>query len=207
MSAGGSAGSAGADAAAPRVGMIWAQTVDGVIGAEGGMPWHLPEDLRHFRRTTAGAPVIMGRRTWESLPEAFRPLPGRRNVVITSSHERAAEIVRAGAESAASLPDALELLSDMPQSEVQEADVWIMGGGSLYAEAVDTDAATLAVVTVIDLTASGDTRAPQLPAGRWSLESVEPASGWLTAESGVGYRIERHRRHPGCGSGCASSGS
>lgn len=181
----------------PRIGMIWAQTVDGVIGAEGGMPWHLPEDLRHFRRTTAAAPLIMGRKTWESLPARFRPLPGRRNVVITSSDDRAAEITGAGAEPVSSLPAGLDLLSGTLRSEAGEADLWIMGGGSVYARAVAEDLAELAVVTVIDLPEPGDTLAPTLPKDRWALESVQPASGWWHAESGVRYRIEHHRR---CGS-------
>ncbi|MDO5492665.1 MAG: dihydrofolate reductase [Nesterenkonia sp.] len=172
--------------------MIWAQTVDRVIGAEGGMPWHLPEDLRHFRRTTAGAPLIMGRRTWESLPARFRPLPGRRNVVVTSSSDYAATIVEAGAETASSLDAALDLLSETPRSETGEADVWIMGGGAIYAEAVAEELAELAVVTVIDLTEPGDTLAPELPEDRWHLASSDPTSGWHTAESGVRYRIEHH---------------
>ncbi|MDO4796212.1 MAG: dihydrofolate reductase, partial [Brachymonas sp.] len=63
--------------------LIYAQARGRVIGRDGRMPWHLPEDLAHFKRTTLGQPVIMGRKTWESLPAAFRPLPGRRNIVIT----------------------------------------------------------------------------------------------------------------------------
>ncbi|MDH5151157.1 dihydrofolate reductase, partial [Kocuria palustris] len=72
---------------APRLSAIWAQTPDGVMGRDGGMPWHLPEDLAHFKATTQGHPVLMGRRTWESFPERFRPLPGRTNVVVTSRPE------------------------------------------------------------------------------------------------------------------------
>ena len=65
------------------LGVVWAQTSTGVIGKDGGMPWKLPEDLRHFSRLTSGHPVIMGRKTWESFPDKFRPLPGRTNLVIT----------------------------------------------------------------------------------------------------------------------------
>ncbi|HET8896891.1 MAG TPA: dihydrofolate reductase, partial [Protaetiibacter sp.] len=68
---------------APRIGLIWAEAHHAVIGAGGAMPWHLPEDLAHFKELTTGHPVIMGRRTWQSLPDRFRPLPGRRNVVVT----------------------------------------------------------------------------------------------------------------------------
>ena len=74
------------------VGMIWAEAAEGVIGHEGGMPWHLPEDFQHLKTMTAGCPIIMGRRTWESLPSSVRPLPGRRNMVITGDASRAAEI-------------------------------------------------------------------------------------------------------------------
>ena len=88
-----------------RLGLIWAQARGGVIGKDGGMPWHVPEDLAHFREVTTGAPVIMGRRTWESFPSRFRPLPGRRNIVVTHSDSWANE----GAERAPSLDAALEL--------------------------------------------------------------------------------------------------
>ena len=66
-----------------KLALIAAVARNGVIGRADAIPWRLPEDLRHFRRTTLGCPVIMGRRTWDSLPPAFRPLPGRRNLVVT----------------------------------------------------------------------------------------------------------------------------
>lgn len=69
----------------PRLGAIWAQTIDGVIGRNGTMPWHVPEDLKHFQEVTTGKPVIMGRRTWESLPDAYKPLPGRTNIIVSRS--------------------------------------------------------------------------------------------------------------------------
>ena len=65
------------------VGLVWAQTSGGVIGKDGDMPWNLPEDLKHFNRLTMGHPVVMGRKTWLSFPDKFRPLPGRTNIVIT----------------------------------------------------------------------------------------------------------------------------
>ena len=86
------------------LGLVWAEAQGGVIGAEGGMPWHVPEDMAHFRRVTGTADVVMGRRTWESLPPRFRPLPGRRNIVVTRDAEWTAE----GAERAGSLGDALD---------------------------------------------------------------------------------------------------
>ena len=71
-----------------RLGAIWAQTDAGIIGRDGDMPWYAPEDLAHFKKVTLGAPVIMGRRTWESFPPRFRPLPGRTNIVISRSVPR-----------------------------------------------------------------------------------------------------------------------
>ncbi|MDN6169488.1 MAG: dihydrofolate reductase [Micrococcaceae bacterium] len=83
--------------AGPRIGMIWAQTVDGVIGQGGTMPWHLPEDMKHFKHTTLGHPVIMGRRTWASIPAKFRPFAGRTTIVLTSEDRTAAEATEAPA--------------------------------------------------------------------------------------------------------------
>lgn len=74
-----------------RLGAIWTQTDAGIIGRDGDMPWYAPEDLAHFKKVTLGAPVIMGRRTWESLPPRFRPLPGRTNIVISRSVTEAEE--------------------------------------------------------------------------------------------------------------------
>lgn len=66
-----------------RLHLILARAANGVIGNNNALPWHLPEDLAHFKRLTSGCPVIMGRKTWDSLPARFRPLPGRRNIVVT----------------------------------------------------------------------------------------------------------------------------
>lgn len=110
--------------ALPRINMIYARAANGVIGKDNAMPWHLPEDLAHFKRLTQGWPVIMGRKTWDSLPARFRPLPGRTNVVITRQPDWQA----AGALPAASLADALALCA-------QSDEVWIMGGAQIYAQA------------------------------------------------------------------------
>ena len=85
------------------VGLIWAEAAGGVIGAEGGMPWHVPEDMAHFKEITLGAPVVMGRKTWDSLPERFRPLEGRENIVITRQQDWTAE----GARRAATVAEAV----------------------------------------------------------------------------------------------------
>ena len=157
--------------------MIWAEARGGAIGRAGTMPWHLPEDLAHFKRTTLGDPVIMGRRTWESLPERFRPLPGRENTVVT----RDPEFVASGATVAASLDAALAAVSGRR--------AWVMGGGELYRAAMPH--ATELVVTRIELDVpDADTFAPEI-GPEWRLaDPGEP----LTAASGLVYRFERFLR-------------
>lgn len=157
-----------------RIGLIWAEAAGGVIGADGGMPWHVPEDLAHFKAVTLGAPVIMGRRTWESFPERFRPLPGRRNIVVTRSADWDAD----GAERAGSLDEALALAAD--------ADVaWVIGGGGIFREAIG--GADVLEVTELDLQVDGDTHAPERSG--WAPVAVEPPEGWHTSRSGIRYRF------------------
>ncbi|BDZ66072.1 dihydrofolate reductase [Agromyces mangrovi Wang et al. 2018] len=166
---------------APSIGLIWAEARGGVIGRDGVMPWHLPEDLAHFRDVTRGAPVVMGRRTWESLPPRFRPLPGRRNIVV--SREAAAAFD--GAEHAASVPGALALAaapSPMPPDRI-----WIIGGAELYRQTIAL--ADRLEVTRIDADIDGDTRAPAI-GPHWRLAASDPASGWHTAASGLRYRFD-----------------
>lgn len=169
--------------ATERIGMIYARTTDGVIGASGSMPWSVPEDLAHFKRTTNGHPVIMGRKTWESFPEKFRPLPGRTNIVITRNEAAAKDLAAAGATIASSPEEALAAARAADGSD----EIWIIGGGEIYAAMVG--AADLAVITVINSQAQGDTRAPELDS-TWKSTMVEPANGWLTSSSAQEYRIE-----------------
>ena len=133
----------------PQVGLIWAQARGGVIGKDGVMPWHLPEDLAHFKRTTLSHPVIMGRRTWDSVPPRFRPLPERRNIVVT----RQDDWHEIGAERASSLREALQKCEDAPQ-------VWVIGGAQIYAQAMPL--ADELVVTEIDADFDGDAFAPAI---------------------------------------------
>jgi len=156
------------------VGMVWARSVDGVIGAEGGMPWHVPEDLAHFKQVTGSSTVVMGRRTWESLPERFRPLPGRRNVVLTRDTAWTAE----GAVVVHDLATALD--TDEP--------VWVIGGGQVYAAALPF--ADRVAETVIDTDVQGDTVAPQLDAG-WAVADDGP---WQQSRTGLRYRFVEWRR-------------
>jgi dihydrofolate reductase len=143
--------------AGPRINIIFARARNGVIGKDGHMPWHLPEDLAHFKATTGLAPVLMGRKTWESLPPRFRPLPGRRNIVIT----RQADWQPTGAETAPSLAAAIALCESAPE-------LWVIGGGEIYAQAMPL--AQVAVVTELDRDYEGDTFAPTLDA-HWQQRS------------------------------------
>jgi dihydrofolate reductase len=132
-----------------KVGLIYARAANGVIGKAGVLPWHLPEDLAHFKRVTMGAPVIMGRKTWESLPPRFRPLPGRRNVVVT----RNAGWNSPGGERVSSLQDALALIAGEPH-------VWVIGGAEIFAQALPL--AHVIEVTEIERDFDGDVYAPAL---------------------------------------------
>lgn len=160
--------------------MVWAEARGGAIGRDGDMPWHLPEDLAHFKRVTLGAPVIMGRRTWESLPERFRPLPGRANIVVTSDTAYIAD----GATLVASLGEAIA------EAEALGSETaWVMGGGQMYRAAISR--ATDLVVTRIDLDIEGaDTFAPEIGPEWVCSDAGEP----LTAASGLNYRFERFER-------------
>lgn len=133
----------------PRIHLIFARAANGVIGKDNAMPWHLPEDMARFRRLTQGCPVIMGRKTWDSLPAKFRPLPGRTNIVIT----RQPDWHEAGATRAASLEDAIALCGDAPEA-------WVMGGAQIYTQAEPL--ADRIEVTAIGQDFEGDAFAPVL---------------------------------------------
>ena len=169
------------------IGLVWAQTGSGVIGKGGTMPWHVPEDLRHFSRLTTGHPVIMGRKTWESFPAKYRPLPGRTNIVVTRQHDWADSPEARGAVVVSSLDAALLESQFAPGGQ----NVWIIGGGEIYRQSVDI--ANVAVITVIDSDTDGDTFAPEFGEA-WNLEATEPAEGWLTSKNGTNYRIATWRR-------------
>lgn len=166
----------------PIVGMIWAQTKTGVIGANGGMPWRLPEDMAHFKRVTTGHPVVMGRRTWESFPEKFRPLPGRTNIVVTRQAGWGSTPEAAGAVALDSVEEALVEAQLSPGGN----EVWVIGGGQVYAQAAEH--CNVAVVTVINTDVPGDTQAPALGPD-WSFRGGSPVEGWHTAKNGTEYRI------------------
>ena len=129
--------------------LIYARSRNGVIGRDGQLPWHLPADLAHFKQTTLGQAVVMGRKTWDSLPERFRPLPGRTNIVITRQTDWHAP----GALVAHSLEQAMSLCP-------APGPLWVIGGAEIYAQALPL--ASTVVVTEIDVEVPGDAHAPKL---------------------------------------------
>jgi dihydrofolate reductase len=160
------------------VALIWAQAANGVIGRDGEIPWHLPEDMRHFRALTTGSTVLMGRVTWESLPARFRPLPDRRNLVLTRRLDWSAP----GATRVADIEHA-----------VREAagDLWVIGGGQVY-EAALPYAARL-VVTELEAPYEGDTFGPPVDP-HWHVTGREPADGWAESTTGSRYVVTTYER-------------
>jgi dihydrofolate reductase len=138
------------------VSIIVAMAPNGVIGHDNRLPWHLPADLRHFKAVTMGKPMIMGRRTWESLPGL---LPGRRHIVVTHNSGYQAD----GAEVAHSLEEAIATAGDVEE-------VMIVGGGNLYAQALPL--ADRIYLTQVDMEVEGDAFFPALDESQWlELES------------------------------------
>lgn len=188
------------------LGAIWAQTFDGIIGRDGKMPWHVPEDLQHFKEVTAGKPVIMGRRTWESLPNAYKPLPGRVNIVVSSS-------VTYGIEQwdgatwvptlDAALGEAYRVQEVTSGGGDDQADAWIIGGGTLYTETlarrklpyygrVHVIEQTMLATADLWCDIPGDTKAPELNLDDWVIINEQlpkqSESGWILTEN--------NERHP-----------
>lgn len=168
------------------IGAIWAQSLDGIIGDGAGMPWHLPEDLKHFKETTLGSPVVMGRRTWESLP--VTPLPSRANIIISS---REAGPWSNGAYVYRDLPDF-------------EDGAWIIGGAQLYEatlDEVDIIERTLIDVTLASLLPHNAVYAPRITEDF----TLSTESDWFVSERGratidgadetpLRYRFQRFER-------------
>ncbi len=157
------------------VGLVWAQSTSGVIGRAGDIPWHVPEDLARFKQVTMGHTVVMGRRTWESLPVRVRPLPGRRNVVLS----RRTDFVADGAEVVGSLDDALT-----------DPDTWIIGGEQIYALALPRATRCEVTEVEIDLPRDDDDALAPVLDEAWIGETGE----WRVSSSGLRYRFHTYRR-------------
>jgi len=152
--------------------LIWAQAQHRAIGRNNTLPWRLPEDLQHFKATTMGSPVVMGRKTFESLPGGA--LPGRANVVVTRTPEA---FSAPGASAVSSLEDALNQVMDSPK-------VFVIGGAELYRLALPY--ADQLVVTEVDVDVpDADAFAPEVPA---SFE-LDTAGEWQTSRTGLRYRF------------------
>ncbi len=171
-------------AARPRVTLVVARARNGVIGADGGLPWHLPEDLKHFRALTTGHSIVMGRRTWESIGRA---LPGRRSIVVSRDAQRHF----AGAEHASSLDEAIEIAGQAGSDpSIATDEVFVIGGAQLFAAALPI--AERAVATEIDRDYEGDTLFDALDPQAWSV--VERREH--CAADGTPFSIVDYRRLP-----------
>jgi dihydrofolate reductase len=161
------------------VSLVYAQSRNGVIGRNGGLPWHISSDLKRFKATTMGKPLIMGRKTWDSLPQ--KPLPGRHNIIITRQKGFAAE----GATVVASADAALAVAGAVPE-------VCVIGGGEIFD--LFMDRATRIYLTEIDADVDGDTTAPRLDDRDWRVASSEAVpAGPLDSASFTLEVLERVR--------------
>lgn len=159
----------------PRLSLVVAAAENRIIGHEGGLPWHIPADLKHFKRLTMGKPIVMGRKTFESIGRA---LPGRRNIVISRRPDWSAP----GAERAASLEEAIRLAA------ADAAEIAIIGGAEIYAQAVPI--AGRIYMTKVHSRPEGDTYFPELEPGLWretvrqdhAAEDGRPAFSFVTLE-------------------------
>ena len=144
------------------ISIVVAHASNGVIGRDGGLPWHLPADLKHFKQLTSGHTVVMGRRTYESLPDRFRPLPNRRNVVLSSNPAYVAR----GAEVFTSLGSALDGC---------DGECFVIGGEATYRQALPLSDRVYA--TQLEAEHDGDARFPGLPAAEWRIvDTSEPVT-------------------------------
>ena len=156
----------------PKIVLIVAMARNRVIGNKGSLPWHLPEDLKRFRRLTMGHPIIMGRKTYDSIG---RPLPGRRNIVISRNQSLAIDSV----ETAASLQSALDMVADADQA-------FVIGGQQIYQAALPL--ADRIELTLIDSDFEGDVLFPEIDPGKWKESRREPGE---KSQSSLKYHFVR----------------
>lgn len=162
-----------------HVKMIWAQDRNGAIGKDNRIPWDIPEDLSYFKSVTQGSSVIMGRNTWLSLPKNVRPLPGRRNVVLSSKPD---SFDHEGAELFATLAEAVLTFEE-------NESVWVMGGAGIYHEALPY--AEQVHITEVDLYVDeADTFAPKLTGGFYRLGSDD----WQTSKKGIDFMFTKYQQ-------------
>lgn len=164
---------------APVVKMIWAQSINRAIGKDNEIPWRIKEDFQYFKTMTDGCTVIMGKNTWISLPEKSRPLPGRRNIVLSRNPD---SFDHEGAEVFSDLDSALKVLSD-------EKVVWIIGGAGVYASAMPL-ASEIHVTNVRMDVPDADAFAPRVPRSFKLSARGRPQK----SSNGIRYWIRVYRR-------------
>lgn len=167
-----------------NVNLIYAQSLNGFIGRNGEIPWYVPEDLARFKELTNGCPVIMGRKTWDSLPEKFRPLPNRENIVITNNEK----FDQRKCFASSSPEHALRIARDFDAPAV-----WIIGGEQIYKMFLPR--AQYAYVTIIQQhIPDGDAKAPTILLDQWGEISRER----LTSKTGIEYENVILKRERPC---------
>lgn len=163
----------------PEIILIAAIARNGVIGKDNRLLWNIPEDMAHFKALTAGHAVLMGRKTWESLPERFRPLPGRRNIVIS----RQTDYVAPGAEVAMTPEKGISIASTAEK-------LFVIGGAEIYALMLPL--ADRLELTEVDLAPDGDAWFPEIPQEHWEITASRSA----VSASGVPVCFKSMRRRP-----------
>ncbi|OBF57762.1 dihydrofolate reductase [Mycobacterium sp. 852002-53434_SCH5985345] len=161
------------------LGLVWAQSTSGIIGRGGDIPWRVPEDLARFKELTIGNTVVMGRRTWESLPAKVRPLPGRRNVVLS----RRRDFVADGAQVVGSLEAALA-------GSETEPETWVIGGEQVYLLALPHATRCEVTEVEVDLRRDDDDALAPVLDDAWLGETGE----WQVSRTGLRYRLHSYRR-------------
>lgn len=161
-----------------RISLVVGMANDNVIGINNTLPWHIPADLQHFKAVTLGKPIIMGRKTWESLP--FKPLPKRRNLVVS----RQVDYIASGTAST----EGYQTLEAALAACANEAEVCVIGGAQIYAQAMPL--ATDLQVTLIDLDIEGDAFFPSIDPALWQVVSSEDHE----TEEGIHYAFIHYQR-------------
>ena len=158
---------------------------NGVIGSKGGLPWRLSTDLKRFKATTMGKPIVMGRKTWESFPK--RPLPGRLNIVVTRDKAYRAE----GAETASSLRDAIVLAEIRARCMAGVDEICVIGGGEIYRQALPL--ADRLHVTHVLASVDGDTVFPAIDPTVWRLASSQDVPAGEKDSHATRYAVYERR--------------
>jgi dihydrofolate reductase len=173
--------------------MIWAQSSNGFIGRNGQLLFQIPEDMKRFKEMTKGQIVIMGRKTWESIPEKFRPLPDRVNIILTSTPEKFSNI-HPKVAACESMSMAINFSKIYVQQKRMEGepmpDIWIIGGESLYKEGLQY--AEEIYVTNVRQSFMGDAKAPEIPESIFARASVSSLNNYQDLQ----YQYVTYRRKP-----------